>query len=172
MTISREQVAANALKVTSYAQGMCARFSRSCAGFGALGDFDNDGDADAVDMWKASKHRHEGDRNPPLGVFAFWSGGSSGHGHVAPTVTDTGVVRSTDWPRAGQVNNVQLSTIERAWPGLTYLGWTDEPYGNPIRSEADERLGSKIDKWRAKRALLKLRLARARARRKALKVHD
>lgn len=169
MTISREQVAQNALRVTKYATGMCARFSRECAGFGALGDFDNDGDADAVDMLKATRKLHTEGGNPPLGVFCFWSGGSKGHGHVAPTVTDTGVVRSTDWPRAGQVNNVGLATIAQAWPSLTYEGWTDEPYGKPIRSEADERLGSQIDKWRERRAILKLRLARARARRKALK---
>lgn len=162
-------MARNALKVTSYATGMCARFSRECAGFGALGDFDGDGDADAVDMWKASTNRHEGDRQPPLGVLAFWGGGSSGHGHVAPVVTDDFRVRSTDQQWAGDVSTVPLGEIERDWPGVQYLGWTDEPYGNPIRSEADERLGSQIDKWRAKRAMLKVRLARARARRKALK---
>lgn len=168
MTISREQVARNALKVTSYATGMCARFSRSMAGFGALGDFDNDGDADAVDMLKATP-KLQTSWPPPLGVFVFWSGGANGHGHVAPTVSDTGIVRSTDWPSAGQVNNVQLTTLDRAWPSLKRVGWTDEPYGNPIRSEADERFGSQIDKWREKRAILKLRLARARARRKALR---
>lgn len=168
MTISREQVAANALKVTRYAVGMCARFTRECAGFGALGDFDNDGDADAVDMWKASTNRHPGDMNPPLGVFVFWGGGSKGHGHAAPTVTADGMIRSTDRPSSGIVSTVPLHSIAPAW-GMTYLGWTDEPYGNPIRSEADERLGSQIDKWREKRAMLKLRLARARARRKALK---
>lgn len=169
MTISREQVARNALKVTSYATGMCARFSRSVAGFAALGDFDGDGDADAVDMLKATRDFHAGDRNPPLGVLVFWSGGANGHGHVAPTIDDRGTVRSTDWPRAGQVNNVGLDTLSRAWPSLKYEGWTDAPYGNPIRSEADERLGSQIDKWREKRAMLKARLAKARARRKALK---
>lgn len=169
MTISREQVARNALKVTRYAVGYCARFSRECAGFGALGDFDGDGDADAVDMWKASKVRHPGDRHPPLGVFVFWSGGSKGHGHVAPTVTSNGVVRSTDWPSAGVVGMTTIDAIDRAWPSMTYLGWTEDLYGNPIRSEADERLGSQIDKWREKRAMLKIRLARARARRKELK---
>lgn len=169
MTISREQVARNALKITRYPAGMCARFSRECAGFGALGDFDNDGDADAVDMWKATTDRHEGDRHPPLGTIAFWGGGSKGHGHAAPVVTEDGHVRSTDQQRPGDVSTVPLGEIERDWPGVHYLGWTDAPYGNPIRSELDERLGSQIDKWRAKRAMLKLRLARARARRKALK---
>lgn len=167
MTISREQVARNASQVKTYDVGMCARFSRECAGFGALGDFDNDGDADAVDMWKASTNRHEGDRNPPLGVFVFWSGGSKGHGHAAISLGN-GQVRSTDRPLSGLVGTVPLGSIGPAW-GMTYLGWTDEPYGNPIRSELDERLGSQIDKWREKRAMLKLRLARARAQRKALK---
>lgn len=169
MTISREQVARNALKITNWATGRCAQYSRTCAGFGALGDFDGDGDADAVDMLKATR-RLQTSWPPPLGVFVFWSGGSKGYGHVAPTVTDTGVVRSTDWPRAGDVSNVAISTLDRAWPSLKREGWTDELYGNPIRSELDERLGSRIDKWREKRAILKLRLARARARRKALRV--
>lgn len=169
MTISREQVRDNALKVTTYAPGSCARYSRGLAGFGALGDFDGDGDADAVDMLKASPKLHTS-WPPPFGVFVLWSGGSNGYGHIAPTVTDTGVVRSTDWPRSGQVNNVEAKTLGRAWPALKLEGWTDELYGNPIRSELDERLGSRIDKWREKRAILKIRLARARARRKALKV--
>lgn len=168
MTISREQVARNALKVTTWATGKCAQFSRSMAGFGALGDFDGDGDADAVDMLKATT-KLQTSWPAPLGVFVFWSGGSNGFGHVAPTVDDRGTVRSTDWPSAGQVNNVNVQTLDRAWPSLKREGWTDEPYGNPIRSEADERLGSQIDKWRARRAILKVRLARARARRKALK---
>lgn len=149
--------------------GMCARFSRECAEFGALGDFDGDGDADAVDMWKASTSRHEGDRNPPLGVFVFWAGGSKGHGHVTPTVDVGGVVRSTDWPISGRVSTTTIDTIGREWPSMQYLGWTDEPYGNPIRSEADERLGSTIDKLRARRARLRVRIARLRAQRKALK---
>jgi hypothetical protein len=133
---SRAQAVVNALRSTTYAVGMCARWTREQFGIQALGDFDGDGDADAVDMWKACKLKHPGDRNPPAGVPVFWSGGSSGHGHAAVAFAGQRC-RTIDRPAPGRVSTVPLSEIERAW-GLTYLGWSADLYGHVIPAVAPD----------------------------------
>lgn len=151
MTATRQQAVRNALTVKTYPVGMCARFTREQFGVPALGDFDGDGDADAVDMWQACKIRNEGDINPPAGVPVFWSGGRKGHGHAAVSLGD-GLVRSTDAWAAGLVGSVPLTEVTRRW-GMPYLGWTEDLYGHEIPDpEGDLR--------RARQA----RLAKARAR--------
>lgn len=133
MPVSRQQAVANARKVTSYASGMCAKFTREQFGVAALGDFDGDGDADAVDMWQACVLKVHDDRNPPAGVPVFWSGGSKGHGHAAVSLGG-GRVRSTDMPSAGRVGDTTIDSIVRAW-GMPYLGWTIDLYGHEIPDE-------------------------------------
>lgn len=172
MTNTREQAIAHARKVVTYPARYCARFTREAFGLGPLGDYDGDGAADAEDMWKASKVRHVGDIHPPAGVPVFWNGGSQDNGHAA--VTDGhdregyALVRSTDAWTSGKVGTVRLVEIGPRW-GMTYLGWTEDLYGATIISEQAQLLDRQIAKWREKRALLKRRLARLRARRKALK---
>lgn len=139
MPATRQQAIENALISSTYPVGMCARWTREQFGIGALGDFDGDGDADAVDMWKAARSKHADDPHPPAGVPVFWSGGSKGHGHAAISLPG-GRIRSIDRPQFGLVGTVPLADIEQSW-GLTYLGWSDDLYGNEIVDEnaADKR---------------------------------
>lgn len=130
MPNSRQQAVAKALSTTTYPVGMCARFTRECFGVGALGDFDGDGDADAVDQWAAARIKNHDDRNPPAGVPMFWAGGSKGYGHAAVSLGG-GRVRSTDRPTAGLVGDTTIEDIERSWR-MTYLGWSEDLYGNEI----------------------------------------
>lgn len=155
MLVSRNQAVVNALASKAYPVGMCARWTREKYGLPALGDHDRDGDADAVDMWKASVLKEAGDRNPPAGVPVFWAGGSNGHGHAAISLGD-GFVRTIDRPRPGVVSSVPLGEIESAW-GLKYLGWTIDLYGHEIPD------------YDAERAVLQRQIDRKAARRKRLR---
>lgn len=164
MPVSRQQAVINALRSTTYPVGMCARWTREQFGVQALGDFDGDGDADAVDMWQASKLKNAGDRNPPRGVPVFWSGGSAGHGHAAISLGG-GMVRSIDRPRSGLVSSVPLSEMESAW-GLKYLGWTIDLYGHEIE---DTEVEAQIQALRDRIANKRRNEKGARARAKRLK---
>lgn len=169
MTASRQQAVENALKVNTYPVGMCARFTREQYGVPALGDFDGDGDADAWDMWQASRLKNPGDKNPPAGAPVFWSGGSKGHGHAAVSLGG-GRVRSTDRPIAGRVGTTTIDDITRSW-GMTYLGWTEDLYGHLIedgRQAERDALRGRIAKKRKRRGELKGQLAKLRARLKRL----
>lgn len=133
MTYTRAQAVARAMKSTTYPIGMCYRWTREQFGLPAVGDRDGDGDADAVDGWKAAQHRHPGDRNPPAGVPVFWSGGSRGHGHAAISLGG-GKIRSIDAAGAGHVGTVSLGWPESAW-GLHYLGWSEDLGGALIPTD-------------------------------------
>ncbi|UUW92666.1 hypothetical protein [Pimelobacter simplex] len=134
MSATRSQAIARALASRSYPRGMCYRWTREMFGLPAVGDVDRDGDADAVDGWKAAKRWHLLDRKPPAGVPVFWSGGSAGHGHAAITVP--GGVRSIDVGPTGfgSVGTVPLDWFERHW-GLTYLGWSEDLGGVTIPTD-------------------------------------
>jgi hypothetical protein len=127
---NRNQAATRALASTSNTPGGCYAWTRTQFGSPAIGDWDGDGDADAVDGWKATKVKHPGDRNPPRGVPVFWSGGSHGYGHAAVSLGD-GKIRSTDAGGRGVPATVDLGWVERAW-GLTYLGWSEDLAGVTI----------------------------------------
>lgn len=170
MLVSRNQAVVNALASQAYPVGMCAKWTREKYGLPALGDFDRDGDADAVDMWQACVLKEAGDRNPPAGVPVFWSGGSSGHGHAAISLGD-GFIRTIDRPRSGIVSTVPLGEIEKAW-GLKYLGWTIDLYGHEIPDpEGDLRRSreAKLAKAKARGAKWKRWLDRNRAFRARLR---
>ena len=129
---TRSQALARALARvgTACVPGSCWATTRSWYAAPAIGDYDGDGRADAEDAWKAAKKRHPGDRNPPPGVPVFWSGGRRDDGHAAIAAPD-GQIVSTDAPETGVIGLVDLTYPERAW-GLTYLGWTEDIYGDPI----------------------------------------
>lgn len=95
--------------------GMCAQQCRQWADIPARY-------GDAITMWLNANDRHFGDRNPPRGSFVFWSGGSSGHGHIAMSL-GKGKVRSTDAGGRGRVATVDLGWVERNWH-QTYKGWS------------------------------------------------
>lgn len=144
MPVSRNQAVVNALASKAYPVGMCAKWTREKYGLPALGDFDRDGDADAVDMWQACVLKEAGDRNPPAGVPVFWSGGSKGHGHAAISLGN-GMIRTIDRPTSGLVGSVPLGEIESAW-GLKYLGWTIDLYGYEIPDPEGDLRRARLEK--------------------------
>lgn len=133
MVSTRRQAMERAALATTYPVGYCARWVRTMYDVAPSGDVDRDGDVDAVDSWKRATRKHPGDRNPPPGVPAYWSGGRSGHGHIAITWPN-GRIRGTDSPTAGQIGTVDLEWVERNW-GLKYLGWSEDIHGILIPTE-------------------------------------
>jgi hypothetical protein len=77
---------------------------------------------DAATAWYATKYYKQGDRNPPRGAPVWWTGGSSGYGHIGMSLGN-GKVRSTDAAGSGKVGTKDLSWFENNW-GLTYKGWS------------------------------------------------
>lgn len=109
--------------------GLCMMFTRMMYGVPAVGDYDGDGDADAVDGWKSAKRKHP-TKDPyeiPRGVPVFWSGGRNGYGHAAISVGG-GQMWSTDIVHAGRVDLAPIAEVRRKW-GLELLGWTEDING-------------------------------------------
>lgn len=109
--------------------GMCMKFTRMMYGVSAVGDYDGDGDADAVDGWKSAKRKHP-TKDPydiPRGVPVFWSGGPNGYGHAAISVGG-GQMWSTDIERRGRVDLAPIADVRRKW-GLELLGWAEDING-------------------------------------------
>lgn len=144
MTHTRAEAVTRAKAVKSFDTGMCLRWVRTMFAIPAAGDYDDDGDADAVDAWKRARRRHPGALTPPAGVPVFWTGGSRGHGHVAMSLGN-GNVRSTDWPTAGQVGDVDIATLTARW-GLPYAGWTEDLNGVTIPGGGVGTRGRRRDK--------------------------
>jgi uncharacterized protein YraI len=82
------------------------------------------GSTTAYNHWLAvpSSYKHGGDSNVPAGGLAFFSGGSTGAGHVMISVGG-GKFASTDIGGAGTYTYTTIATIESKW-GEHYLGWT------------------------------------------------
>ena len=112
----------NSDRVTSYASGMCQKYTREMWEVGSLY-------GSAQDAWDGARQKHKGDRNPPEGAPCYYSGGSQGYGHaVIYQGQGTVRIRSTDAPSAGKVSDQDLSWPESHW-GLKYLGWTGDING-------------------------------------------
>ena len=60
----------------------------------------------------------------------YWTGGSSGYGHIAISLGN-GKVRSSDAGGSGSVATVPLGSIARDWH-LDYAGWADSINGYTI----------------------------------------
>lgn len=103
--------------------GMCLRMVRECYGIGPVF-------ADAAGAWRGATHKHGPDSPAPRGFPVFWTGGSSGHGHVA-IATGDGRCWSTDILRPGMFDLVPISLIHTRW-GLTYVGWSQDLNGVTI----------------------------------------
>lgn len=116
--------------------GMCQKFARTALGWPPAGDVDGDGDADAVDAWKAARVKTTYSladvKRLPRIAAVYWSGGSAGHGHAAPSM-GKGAVMSTDRPR-GFIGRASVAAICRDWD-MHLLGvvWVDG-HGNDVRS--------------------------------------
>lgn len=115
MVYSAERSARNAENDRTNDPGYCQQQVRIWSGIPARYP-------DAVTAWRNTNDRHPGDRNPPRGSDVFWTGGSSGHGHVAKSLGKKRV-RSTDAGGRGLVATVDLGWVERNWH-LTYAGWS------------------------------------------------
>ena len=123
---SADVAVANANRYTSCPVGMCLKYTRTWleipARYGR-----------AIDAWNNAAHRHPGVRTVPRGAPMFWVGGSSGAGHIAlstgPLSQGVQGVRSTDVPTSRHVSTVPLSWFAGHWPGLRYLGWSEDLNG-------------------------------------------
>lgn len=124
-----QEAVSNARKVTRYdPSGYCLKYVRSpCWEVASLY-------GSAIEAWNGARHKHPGDRNPPVGAPCFYRGGQ--YGHVVISVGG-GRVRSTDCTSSTQVNDAALSWTETAW-GYTYLGWTDDLNGVTLPIEGDD----------------------------------
>jgi hypothetical protein len=117
--------------------GYCLKYVRTWLEIGSR-------DPDAATAWRNAHHKHAGDRHPPRGAPIFWTGGSSGHGHIALAKGD--VMRSTDVPAMGVVGNDDGSHPHDVW-GLTYVGWAEDLNGVDIPYLAGG--GSSASPWAA-----------------------
>jgi hypothetical protein len=123
----------NAHSVKQYPPGMCQQFVRHpCWEVPPLY-------GSAIEAWNGARHKHPGDRNPPLAAPLYFRGGKYGHAVIA--VAPRQVMRSTDCRTRGQVSDEQISWIEQHW-GYEYLGWTEDLNGVllPLRDEEDEEM--------------------------------
>lgn len=102
-------------------KGLCLRFVRTMLEIPS-------GAPTAIAAWKAvpSKLTHSW-YNAPAGVPVFWSGGSTGAGHIA-IADGTGKCWSSDILREGHVDLVPITLIAAKW-GLHYLGWSEQLNG-------------------------------------------
>jgi len=80
----------------------------------------------AASSWFAADHKHFSNdgRDAPRGAPVWWTGGTSGAGHVAISVGG-GLCISTDWKRSGRADYAAINDITSFW-GLDYKGWTRE----------------------------------------------
>lgn len=140
MADTAAEAVANARRFQNYRQAMCLRYVRAEAWqIGGLY-------GSAIDAWYGARHRHPGDRNPPLGAPMFYAGGRYGH-----IVINTGAwMRSTDCYLTGQVSEAPIDWPVTHW-GQTYLGWTEDLNGVELPLgvvEEDEMTGKDWDKLR------------------------
>jgi hypothetical protein len=164
MPYTRKQAVANALASFVYSPGMCLQWTRLQFGVGPSAP-------DATAGWAAATKRHPGDRNPPVGVPVWWTGGSSGHGHVAVSLGG-GKIRGTDSPVRGQIGTVPLDYPSGVW-GLKYAGWSEDINGVTIPLDAAEEpkpTPIKPTRIERSRALLEQALTRARAKKNRARV--
>jgi len=141
MVRDAEQVATLAEHASENPAGYCLVWSRELADIPARY-------GSAAAAWRAAHRRHRGDRTPPRGAMCFWTGGSHGYGHIAPSL-GKGVIRSSDAGGQGRPATVPLGWVEEHW-GLTYEGWTDNVNDIQIPGVGDDNdmdLNDKIVKW-------------------------
>lgn len=153
---SRQAIAA-ALDQFLNVPGTCQLSTRGWFNSPSVGDYDGDGDADAVDGWKSEPvwARHLGDRNPPGGKPLAFHGGSKGYGHRCATLRDPGRLRSTDMLgnrySPGHTSTVTADTTSEAIAiieeqmGVIYTGWSDTIDGEKIPATEYTR-GKNVDK--------------------------
>jgi hypothetical protein len=103
--------------------GHCLQWSREQAGIPSRY-------LDAATAWEHASGRRPDDADPPRGAAVYWTGGSSGHGHIAISVGH-GLVRSSDAGGTGQVATIAISKLSSEW-NLQYAGWANSINGYRI----------------------------------------
>jgi hypothetical protein len=81
----------------------------------------SDGSPDAATAHSRTKHRFTGLWVP--GAFAWWTGGTHGHGHVAICAWRKGYVWTVDFKRPGKWDRVKLDNITKVWH-LKFAGFS------------------------------------------------
>jgi hypothetical protein len=97
--------------------GMCLRITRLWYPVDALW-------SDAATAWRHTDFKHPGEKDAPVGVPFFWTGGPNGYGHTAISVGG-GYCVSTDYPRRGYLGRVRVDTLSRGW-SLSFQGWAED----------------------------------------------
>lgn len=82
----------------------------------------SDGSEDATEAWSRTKHRVAVTAQNWRPAILWWTGGSNGHGHVAFTDPEPGIIWTVDYPKPGYWNRVPKTDLERSWPKLRYAG--------------------------------------------------
>jgi hypothetical protein len=118
-----DKAISNALAAKTCEPGMCLQVTRGW--YGVASKY-----PDAATAWANAKHRAPGDHSPPRGAIVWWTGGSSGYGHVGMSLGD-GTFRSTDLPTKGKIGTVALSAPSSSW-GQDYAGWSADINGVTI----------------------------------------
>lgn len=127
--------------------GLCLHFCAWVFGF------ESSGVRSAADFWRSTpaSQKRPGDRKPPVGAIACWTGGSKGFGHAAPVVGYNGdepMIATNDIKRTGKIDIIPLREVEKAWGSQTYVGWAKPyfPFGNEDSRTAPDVYDDK-DSW-------------------------
>ena len=136
MVNDAEITARNAEASSTNIVGTCLKWCREKAGIPALYSTAAIAAEHATDI-----HR---DLGVPRGGFAFWTGGSSGAGHIAIGLGQ-GIVRSTDAGGPGRVANKPVEWFATNWH-LTYVGWADNVNGVTVPGVGDDMPLNDADK--------------------------
>lgn len=122
-SVSLAAARAESKKSSSYQVGLCLQHVNNWLNTPHLG-------GDAARSWRNAKHKHTDD-NPPAGAPVFWTGGSSGHGHIALS-EGGGKISTTDYPRSGHTGiGVSIHMPRDHW-SLHYAGWSSDLNGADI----------------------------------------
>lgn len=110
--------------------GYCLKNQRTAFGVGPLY-------MSAAESWGAAevKRRVANGAACPRGVFAYWTGGSQGYGHIALSVGD-GLCLTNDFAQAGYFSLAKIDDITARW-GQTFVGWS--PFVNDVRCWTPDR---------------------------------
>ena len=112
------QAAAYAKTVTRDSVGHCLMFVQSCYPVPPT-------QPSAIAAWNTAQHRHGVLSTPPVGVPVYFaSTAGNRYGHIAISLGGW-MCRSTDYPSAGRVSNVDIRTLARQW-AHPYLGWSED----------------------------------------------
>ncbi|GAA1960910.1 hypothetical protein [Microbacterium deminutum] len=95
--------------------------------------------ATALDGWKGSSGKHEGDLDPPAGVPVWWGERPGSNAGDVVISLGGGRVVATDFPTFGRIGTATIAERQNQ-VRRTYLGWTETILGVPIDGIAEALL--------------------------------